>query len=582
MTEQDWDDERLAAAFRAQFDRPAPAGLEKDVHVHIVGTAPARFGAMRHRGPGWSLAAAAVIVIVIGTVAFSVGGLGRGVGTPNPSDAGAHASPAAIPTPTEQALPGVVFGLPIIHLADAFAIRNAGIDDREIAVQGWFEGGLMPGCPAPNVNPINPLQVGCPDGFVWLMERAETLISHSGNRTDMTGPSGPALNPDLDGIERSWQPTAAEALDANGLSIPTDVVFVGHFDDRRAALCPKAEVADCRDRFVVDSVARVHGVEPPLSVMGAAPGSTKSTVADIEAIIANEAPQSTILSMLVVDPETDVTTIEPSLASTGDGSLVRTTVWVVRVLETDRIATYIVVDGSDTIYEMNADNHAIQVGGTPPGATPAPSIGQWPPADARVVALTSPVGAGKPAVQVAIVDESGRLASVAETGAVDPRTLSFDGRLGAYAEPGDPGRVHLAWVGGMCDSQITVTVAVDVRSITFDMGPQPDCDSIGVGRQLVLDFTGSVDAAAIELLDAADPAPTASAPAYQVDCGSLGPDTCTIQAGDIVASSQAGDPPKRVVSISFSLDPCGSYRVTFDDGTSTHAIIDCVIAPGPS
>jgi hypothetical protein len=510
-----------------------------------------------------------------------VGGLGRGVGTPNPSDAGTHASPAAAPTPTEQALPGVVFGLPIIHLADALAIRDAGIDDREIAVMGWFsDDGPIP-CPAPIPSLVNPLQPSCPDEFVWLMERPETLISHSGNGTTIGNPSGPFLNPDLDGVDRSWEPRGGGVLDANGLSVAVDVVLVGHFDDRRAALCPQADVVACRDRFVVDSVARVHGVEPPLSVMGVTPGSTKSSAADIEVIIANEAPQAPILSMVVLDPSAGIPTIEPSLTAKGDRSLVRSTVWIVRVLETDRIATYIVVDGTDRIYEMNPDNQAIQVGGTPSGATPAPSTGQWPPTDARVITLTSEVGAGKPPAQVAVVDGSGRLASVAEKGAVDPSTHRFDGRFGAYAEPGQPGRVHLTWIGGMCDSQITVTIAADLRSIIFDMGPQPDCDSIGVGRQLVLDFTGSVDVPAITLRDGAEPVGT-DRPAYELDCGPLGPDTCETRAAQIVAKILKESPSRRVVAIRFSNDPCGSYNVDLDDGTGMGAIFDCFIPPSPS
>ena len=70
---------------------------------------------------------------------------------------------------------------------------------------------------------------------------------------------------------------------------------------------------------------------------------------------------------------------------------------------------------------------------------------------------------------------------------------------GAYPEPGKPGRVHLAWTGSICDSRITVTVAADLKSITFDMGPQPTCDSLGVVREVVLDFLGPVDVSAIEI-----------------------------------------------------------------------------------
>ena len=50
------------------------------------------------------------------------------------------------------------------------------------------------------------------------------------------------------------------------------------------------------------------------------------------------------------------------------------------------------------------------------------------------------------------------------------------------------GRVRLFWVGSVCDSRATVTIAADLRSITLDTGPRPSCDAMGVGREVVLDF----------------------------------------------------------------------------------------------
>jgi hypothetical protein len=217
---------------------------------------------------------------------------------------------------------------------------------------------------------------------------------------------------------------------------------------------------------------------------------------------------------------------------------------------------------------------------TPSPVEPSPSLaeaspGTPAPTGAMMVQLTSEVSAGAPPVQVVVIDESGRLTRATEEGAVDPSTYSFDGRFGAYAEPGTPGRVHLVWVGGMCDSRITVTVAADLRAIAFDMGPQPDCDSIGVGRELVLDFEGSVDVPAIALRDAADPAPpTAGAGDYTLDCGSLAPDTCQEMADDIVTVNEQGSPGKRVISIMF-FDDCGSYTVIFDDGSGITGNFDC-------
>jgi hypothetical protein len=217
---------------------------------------------------------------------------------------------------------------------------------------------------------------------------------------------------------------------------------------------------------------------------------------------------------------------------------------------------------------------------SPSAAPPAPSLGeatpsQPAPTNAIVVQLTRELAAGAPPIRVSVVDQSGRLTAASETGTVDPSTFSFDGRFGAYAEPGLPGRVHLAWVGGICDSEIMVTVAPDLHAITFDMGPQPDCDSVGVGRQLVLDFDGSVEVPAIAISDVADQAaPTAGERDYALDCGSLGPETCQDVANGIVADSEQGSPGKRVRSITF-FDDCGSYTVVFDDGAGVTGNFDC-------
>lgn len=568
MTQPDWDDERLAAAFHARFDRPAPPTVARAIHGAIAGTSPGRVRAFG-RLPLRNLAAAAVVVLLVGSVALALADIGRlGGGPPLPSGSTAAGSAGAGATPTQQAVPRSTVGLPIIHVSDAIAIRDAGADDRELAVEGWFTPGtLAVRCAAPNPPHTSPLQLDCGDGSMWLTRDPESLIHWTSNQTSHTEPQGPAIRPYLDNLNLpSWP--ADLRHDATGDSNPTDVVFVGHFDDRRAALCPEVQRVACLDRFVVDSVALVRGMPQARSEMHTDVGA--STAAEIEAIIANEAPQSPILSMLVTQYPEDLASAEPSLADGQAGLIDEPNLWIVRVLESERAITYIVVDGTDTIYEMTQENHAVQVGGSTgdPVATPGP----WPPVGAVVVPLTSPVGPNFPPAQVAVIDKSGRLVSVIEKDSVHYEAGPFDGRFGAFAEPGKPGRVHLAWVGGICDSHITVTVAADLGSITFDMGPQPDCDSIGVGRELVLDFEGSVDVPAIELRDVDDaPVPVATSPAYDLDCGPLGPDTCEERAADVIAAN----PTKRVVSITFG-DECGSYTALFDDGTGTGAYIDCI------
>ncbi len=191
---------------------------------------------------------------------------------------------------------------------------------------------------------------------MWLTEDAGSYVHVTGNQLDTETPQfTAALNPDLDGLDSSWWPTLpAPAPGQDGGSTPVDVVFVGHFDDRRAALCPAAEQAACRDRFVVDSVAMVRGTTTKADRVYPTNVTTRSTSSDVEAIVANEAPQSQVLSMTIVDADA-LRTIEPTLG-TGQGQLVDPyTVWIVRVLESERISTYLVIDGSDAIYEMNPE-----------------------------------------------------------------------------------------------------------------------------------------------------------------------------------------------------------------------------------
>ena len=237
----------------------------------------------------------------------------------------------------------------------------------------------------------------------------------------------------------------------------------------------------------------------PRSVVRLTDTPAVSSVADIDAVLANEAPQSPVLSMAIVDGPIGLVEMESTLANGQAGLNQHSVLWVARVLEAPFISTYIVIDGTDAIYEMNPNNEAIFVGGSGSVGPPS-SAGPWPPAGATVVTLTSQVEAGKPPVQVAVVDDSGRLAGVAEKGSVDPSSPTVSIRdPGAYAEPGKPGRVHLAWTGSICDSRITLTVAADLKSITFDMGPRPRCADAGVVREVVLDFLGSVDVSTIEI-----------------------------------------------------------------------------------
>jgi hypothetical protein len=411
--------------------------------------------------------------------------------SPTPST-GSAAPPAGEP-------PTSVLGLDVMTVTAAEAVRDAGVDDTEIAVSGWFT-------PAPPitcvpVTAVSPVQMSCPDQYVWLTEDADSLMHVNDDVVGIAIPKDRALNPDLDGLDLSWEPLPLQ-LGTVGHSTPAHVVFIGHFDDRRSSSCPADELAACEDRFVVDQVAWSNGREPRRSIVGPTDFPWTSSIAGVEAVIANEAPQSPILSIQIMhgsELSENQPSIEPSLTN-GEGGLAdRPGLWIVRVLESDRLSTYIVDDGTNQIYEMNAEGQAVSVGGpVPPAST---DLTPWPPVGATVIPLSGDVVPGAPPVQLAVVDHSGRLVGVAEKGDVDPFDPSISvGDPGGYAEPGKPGRVHVAWTGSICDSRITVTIAADGRTITFDMGRRPPCDSIGITRQFVLDFSGAVDVSTIDFV----------------------------------------------------------------------------------
>lgn len=494
MTQPEWDDERLAATFHDRFDGPAPDGVARSIQDAIAGVTPDQSRSRRGDAKTWAGSVAAVLVVAVS--AAVVGSmLLRPAGAPVASSSGATSTadpstPGTTPVPATGAdVPASVQGMDVVTVSDALAVRDGGVDDRELAVSGWFTPiGPIP-CPYPG-ELTSPIQLRCPDSMVWMTEAPEALFHRTANSETMKPPDGPGLNPDLDGIDRQWVPSQP----AVGESVPVAVVFVGHFDDRRAELCPAAEQAECRDRFVVDRVAWVDGVEQPLSDAISVDGTpVRSTLDEILAIVARETTDSPVLSVVTAD-DANIRWIEPELWSGhGPGRMVAIPVaWVVRVLEGGRAVTYAVRDGTDMIWEMTADG-PVQVGGpiieSPTPAPEPPEGSVWPPEGSVLVRLTSEVGGDDP-VEVAVIDHSGRLIAAQEKGSMDP----FFGLVGmAYAEPGFPGRVHLSWAGGVCDSHVVVTVAPDLQTITLDTGPQTDCDAMGVGRELVLDFSGTVD-----------------------------------------------------------------------------------------
>lgn len=494
MTRPDWDDDRLAAAFRELVDRPTPSVMADAIHERIVGTQP--HGGWRWR---WSAPLTAGFVLVAVVVAGVLIGVGRlDVINPSPITGGSASRGASAP-PDEP--PTSVGGLQTITIREALAVRDAGVDDQELAVEGWFTPAPAIGCPAPNAWPTSPIQPWCPDTFVWLTEEPQSLFHATGDGMSAGPPLGPALNPDMDGLDRAWYPALPQVGQVAD-SLAEHVVVIGHFDDRRAALCPADAVDECRDRFVVDKVAWVDGPTQPQDEVDLLNGETAvSSIEQIRQIVADESPDGTILSITTVDGRTGLVEFEPTLD--GDPRYVDAPiVWIVRVLETDRLATYLIVDGTDSIAEMNPRSRAIDVGGQP---APSASSDVVPPEGVVRVTLTSPVGSGRFPVTVTVIDLSGSLVRAFEKGTehgpgADGFTSDPDS-MEAFAEPGVVGGLHLVWVGSICDTEATVTVSATRDAINIDEGPRPPCDAMAINREIVLVFDRAIDVSGLTLTE---------------------------------------------------------------------------------
>jgi hypothetical protein len=257
---------------------------------------------------------------------------------------------AAVPAPSDFWAGRSAVGLPIISVSEAIAISDAGIDDREIAVHGWFHPIPLVGCPAPPP-PTSPVQPVCPDQFRWLTEQMESLTTVSATGASASPPTGPAVHPDLDLIDHGWAP----GIPASGAATPVEVVLVGHFDDRRSSLCPAAEEDACRERFVVDRVDWVNGETQPMSVVAEVEEQRSSTADEIAALAQRHAPRGTILSVFVTDGATGLVRAEPVVAASAPDLMAAAAVWGIRVLEGGRVSTYLIPDGSDDIYQVDVE-----------------------------------------------------------------------------------------------------------------------------------------------------------------------------------------------------------------------------------
>ena len=383
MTEprSEWDDERLGAAFtaRAAGAPPTPPDLAPNVMDRV--------GRRARRGAGlapWLTAAAGIVVVVAVAAVFGVQPGRHPPGT-TPSTPGGSQPGRTVRTASAAA----VLGDPMTVSA-AIAIRDGdGATDRELIVTGYLSPMPILFCPF-DPSDRNPTQLGCPQSFQWLMEQPEILMT-IGSDTKVGGPpEGPAFHPSFALVEPPNVP-----IPTTGPAEPVPVVLVGHFHDRRAALCATDPLPDrqqpCADVFVVDRVAEVNG--EPRGVVTRRRNerfddATQRQVTvppvdleeDLDRLVLADVRGGSILSRQLVTID-QVIGIEPVLKDDGVIPYIgnpATLMWIVTVLapgDVPRARTFALMDGSNWFGEVTATGMVMieRSGlGPPPGGSGMP------------------------------------------------------------------------------------------------------------------------------------------------------------------------------------------------------------------
>jgi hypothetical protein len=521
-TPQDpWSAERLEAAFQARArQHEAPAGLT-----------PAVVEAVRHAGAppaqGRPWASLVPLAAALSLLAVVLGGPLLAGRSPVSTDPPSSVAPSASDVDER------VFGLPVIDVRAAAAIRDAGVDDRALAVRGWLAfDGIE--CPAVGPGPVSPLQLGC-DG-----ERRALLASPD------VGLVGYGADPDPSVLLQAlldWAPDVPPSQLA-------ELVVVGHFDDRRATLCPPDELQACRDRFVVDRLVAVDGREVADRPVDQDIGAHRS-LEEVESAVTAVAPTSTILSatpyrgdgLYRVEPGLD----RPMLGGADDGAMTFLPVWRVQALDDGRVSTFLVTDRWLDVSRVGADNRAELLAS---GPRPSGDAWVWPRLDAHsTIRLTNDLLA----LDVAVVDRSGRLVEVRPAIPSDVPEDHIWVRTASHL----PGGVMVGWTASPCDHQAVLTIA-SADSMLLDEPPRPGCDAMAVAYAVILVFDGPIDIDAIDITrmpteihrddETSSPDATTPAPSDAEPWPPAGTDRLVRVDGDFPIDVAVIDPTDRLVA----------------------------------
>jgi hypothetical protein len=243
-----------------------------------------------------------------------------------------------LPDVVSTDVPAELFGLEVIDVEAALEIQAPSDDDREIAVRGWLQASARRGCGIMPVTSV--IEPRCPGAWLGATQGAE-------------GPFVVATHLPL------WEMLRDAG---SGGSLSSDLVAIGHFDDRRSSDCETAMEAACRDVFWIDTVwvagepiARDWIFSPPDDAMPAPPVGTADDAAAITRMVFDDPAwliehDAWVLSVGLM-PGSELVMVEPSMrptCMTPCDALVQVPSWIWHVTVLDRttseVRTFVVDD----------------------------------------------------------------------------------------------------------------------------------------------------------------------------------------------------------------------------------------------
>ena len=462
MTDDGFDprDERVTAYLRSRSSVQIPPDLMQTAMQQLEPQATASTWPRPREFLAGLVAALALIVVAVTFVVNlpqpAVVSNPEASVSPQPQSTEGFPTPTRISPATSQSIfpsfvSGMPFGMPVVSVAQAVALLNAGkLDGRAVAVAGYFAEEFLP-CPAPFgfVAPLedwcravaftdDDLGLGMDNPMGWNIPAGEANLS-------------PYLVAETAGQESLRYDTGSQPL-----------VLVGHADDPRQWQCSPEAKAQCAGDFVVDRIAWANGAPIQLS-----PATTNVPIR----MSLNDLAQATgspALLMADAIKASDAWTIDPRFHAVGDN-----TVWVMRSLTstittepddgTRRVRVWLVDDATGAV--LGQDDLAL-----------SPT---YQPARLSIQATRPPMNGSDDIYPFYRLSEAGKAVLEADTGGStygSPSETRYGPGLPAILDPGsytvEAWLATVDWTSGNdivgkaydnCSTDVTLNALDDVR-----------------------------------------------------------------------------------------------------------------------